>query len=84
MNNKVNISKLVNTGNGTLKTKRKVISQASLTSDCWLIQFWGLSACKTCELEGKDDCGGKKILEKIKAGKYSSEGLPDISYPKGG
>lgn len=84
MNNKVSIRKLVNTGDGILKVKSKVINQGSLTSDCWLVQFWGLSACKTCELKDKDDCGGKAILKKIKAGKYSGEGLPDVSYPKGG
>jgi len=84
MSNKVTVSKYVNPGDGTLKVKTKVINQGSLTPDCWLVQFWGLSACKTCELEGKDDCGGEKILKKIKEGKFSSEGLPDVGYPKGG
>ena len=80
---KVRIRQYVEDGDA-FKVKSKIISQASLTSDCWMVQFWGLPACKRCEYEGTDDCGGKKILEKIKAGKFSGEGLPDLSYPKGG
>lgn len=79
---KVRIRQYIDTGDA-FKVQSKIINQGNLTSDCWMVQFWGLSACKRCELEGSEDCGGKKILEKIKAGKYSSQGLPDVSYPKG-
>jgi len=60
----------------------KVISQKSLTSDCWLVQFWGLKACERCEYKGSPDCGGKRILSLIEKGKFSQSGLPDIGSPR--
>lgn len=59
--------------------KEKVISQARLTSDCWMVQFWGLSACQKCEFLGTDECGGEEIRRKIKGGEFPPDGLPDIS-----
>ena len=47
-------------------TKVKTIDQSKLTSDCWLIQIYGIEACKTCEVRGTDECGGKEILKRIK------------------
>ncbi len=44
---------------------KKEINQSSLTSDCWLIQFEGLIACKGCEYYGTDDCGGGNTLKKL-------------------
>jgi hypothetical protein len=44
----------------------KVIDQSTLTSDCWLVQFNGLSACEKCKEKGKRSCGGGKTLKKIK------------------
>ena len=41
--------------------KSKVIDQSKLTSDCWLIQFVGLAACKDCEYANTDECGGQSI-----------------------
>lgn len=41
------------------------VGQDTLTSDCWLIQFSGLSACKTCEVKGTADCGGGEALAKL-------------------
>jgi len=41
-----------------VKVKTYTKKQSELTPDCWSIQFMGLSACKKCELRGKDDCGG--------------------------
>lgn len=32
-------------------TDSKEIDQNKLTSDCWLIQFEGLAACKNCEFK---------------------------------
>lgn len=43
----------------------KMIKQSELTSDCWLIQFWGLDACNDCEALNKRSCGGKKIRAKL-------------------
>jgi hypothetical protein len=46
-------------------TDQKVIDQNTLTSDCWLIQFNGPEACKTCECLNKPrKCGGMKLREK--------------------
>lgn len=50
--------------NGTLYDS-KVIDQSTLTSDCWLVQFDGLIACKSCEAYGTDDCGGGDTLRKL-------------------
>jgi len=47
-------------------TNTKTIEQSSLTSDCWLIQFDGLDACKTCPVRGKRDCGGGETLKRLK------------------
>ena len=59
--------------------KVKSIKQSELTSECWLIQIWGLSACKTCEVKDTEECGGKAIrkdlLESGKHGKINIDGL---------
>lgn len=39
--------------------------QNTLTSDCWLIQFKGLSACETCSSRNTDECGGGDTLKKM-------------------
>jgi len=57
--------------------KTKVIKQSGLTSDCWLVQFWGISACQDCPMRGTDECGGKNILRKIEAGTFPVGGLKD-------
>lgn len=46
------------------ETKR--IDQNTLTADCWLIQFSGLNACKTCEIRNTEDCGGGQTLANLK------------------
>jgi len=38
-------------------TESKVMGQNKLTSDCWLIQFNGLSACENCDIKDTPDCG---------------------------
>lgn len=56
--------------NGQLiETDVKEIDQNTLTSDCLLIQFNGLEACSTCEFKNTKDCGGKRILKKLKQSK---------------
>lgn len=37
------------------------INQAQLTSECWDVQFWGLSQCGSCKVKDTPDCGGKEI-----------------------
>lgn len=52
--------------NGTLvETNVKEIDQSTLTSDCWMIQFNGLDACKTCEFRNTKECGGGETLIKM-------------------
>ena len=52
---------------GELKeTFSKEVSQDSLTSDCWMIQFKGLDACKKCEFKNTNECGGGATLKKMK------------------
>ena len=57
----------------------KTINQNQLTSDCWLIQFWGIKECEKCGVKNTKDCGGKKIRSLIKKGKFPENGLPDIN-----
>ena len=44
--------------------KIKTIKQSDLTSECWLIQMWGIEACDTCEFLNTKECGGREIREK--------------------
>lgn len=44
----------------------KTVEQHSLSSDCWPVQFYGLTACKDCELKGTPRCGGGETLKRIK------------------
>lgn len=46
-------------------TDTKVIDQSKLTSDCWLIQFSGLSACESCPAKDTSDCGGQAIRDQL-------------------
>jgi hypothetical protein len=57
--------------------KIKVIGSRGLTSECWLIQFWGLPYCRTCGYLATEDCGGYRIRKEMLAGKYPKDGLPD-------
>ena len=54
-------------------TESKQINQNKLTSDCWLIQFSGLSACETCEVKDTPDCGGQIITEELD--EYEENGI---------
>jgi len=42
-------------------TETKTINQANLSSECWMVQFNGLTACESCEYLDTEDCGGKEI-----------------------
>lgn len=37
------------------------VKQKNLSSECWLVQIWGLDYCKTCEYRNSAECGGKNI-----------------------
>ena len=54
----------LNNGAATV-INEKQINQGSLTSECWLIQMNGLSACTSCEFLNKRDCGGKRIRKQL-------------------
>jgi len=47
------------------KIKIKTIDSSTITSDCWMIQFKGLDACKTCEFLNTEECDGKNIIKKL-------------------
>lgn len=49
-------------------TESKEINQSELTDECWLIQFEGLSACKTCKANLTPDCGGQAIRKRLLEG----------------
>lgn len=46
-----------------VKMTIKLVNSAELTTECWLIQLYGLEYCKTCDFKGKKDCGGKYIVK---------------------
>jgi len=47
-------------------TESKTVDQATLTSDCFVIQIEGSSACAACEYKNKPRlCGGMKIRERL-------------------
>jgi hypothetical protein len=46
-------------------TESKIIDQTKLTSECWLIQFSGLSACEDCSALNTSDCDGKAIRKRL-------------------
>jgi len=57
--------------------KTKTVNQADLTSECWSVQIWGISACSNCEFLDTDECGGKRIREQIRKGTFPRGGLPN-------
>lgn len=66
--------------------KSKTIRQKDLTSDCWMVQVWGIGYCSgngdpntACEYLNTKECGGKRIRKLMLEGEYPREGLPDSS-----
>lgn len=47
--------------NGEIVATVKTVNQNRLTSECWLVQFNGLSECDKCEVKNTSKCGGKRI-----------------------
>jgi hypothetical protein len=44
--------------------KSRTVSQARLSSECWLVQFHGIEYCESCEFKNKlKHCGGLKIRQ---------------------
>jgi len=75
----------MNIGGKEFVGRTKRIYQKDLTSDCWMVQVWGLDYCSgfadpdnVCEYLGTDECGGERIRKLILAGKYPKDGLPDV------
>jgi hypothetical protein len=76
----------INIGGKTFSARTKRIYQRDLTSDCWMVQVWGIDYCsgfgeseKQCEYLGTVECGGEPIRKLILASKYPKDGLPDVS-----
>lgn len=66
------------------RTKR--INQKDLTSDCWMVQVWGLPYCSgfgdpvdACEYLDTEECGGERIRKLILKGEYPKNGLPNMN-----
>jgi hypothetical protein len=54
-----------------------------LTSECWLIQFEGLSACEHCQFKNTKECGGKEIRKRLLNKKGQKVPLgKEINVPK--
>ena len=45
--------------------KIKTMKQSNLTSECFLIQMFGIEKCKDCESLNTDECGGQEIRKRI-------------------
>jgi len=67
--------------------RSKRIKQNDITSDCWMVQVWGIEYCSgngdpksSCEYLDTEECGGKRIRKLMIARKYPREGLPDQEY----
>lgn len=70
--------------NETFAVRSKSVKQASLTSDCWPVQVWGLAYCSgfgdysaMCEYLATDECGGQAIRKRALTGDFPVSGLPD-------
>lgn len=58
----------------------KVISSAHLATDeCWMVQTWGISYCKTCSSSNTRKCGGKLIIRTGKNNLGYTVPLQDMS-----
>lgn len=43
----------------------RTIKQDKLSSECWMIQFQGLEACRNCPYKNTAECGGKAIRKTL-------------------
>ena len=43
--------------------KVRVIHFQNLSTECWMVQGWGLKYCQTCKFKETKNCGGKRIRE---------------------
>lgn len=43
--------------------KVAIMNSKDLDPTCWLVQFWGVNYCKTCEFLETKDCGGSKEVK---------------------
>ena len=76
----------MNIGGKICVARTKSINQKDLTSDCWMVQIWGLPYCSgfgdpvnTCEHLDTDECGGERIRKLMLNGEYPKHGLPDMN-----
>lgn len=45
----------------------KQIDQSKMTSDCFLVQLSGLSACEACKVKNTAECGGGATLARLQS-----------------
>lgn len=41
----------------------RIIHSKNLSTECWLVQAWGLEYCQKCCRKNSKKCGGKRIIE---------------------
>lgn len=58
-------SKVTSIKDSKMEMTSRTIPQSQLTSECWTIQFEGLSACEHCSYKNTKECGGKEIRKKL-------------------
>ena len=46
-------------------TNIKTMKQSELTSECWMIQMFGIEKCDNCDVLNTDECGGQEIRKRI-------------------
>jgi len=39
----------------------RIVHSSNLSSECWMVQVWGLSRCTTCPYDNTQECGGRNI-----------------------
>ena len=45
--------------------ENNIIKQNELTSECFIIQMWGIESCDSCECLNTNECGGQEIRKKL-------------------
>lgn len=65
--------------------REKKVYKKDLSSDCWMVQVWGLPYCSgfgsyenMCEYLSSKECGGQQIRKKILTKQFPINGLPDV------
>lgn len=63
--------------------KVRIVHSANLSSECWMVQVWGFSHCRTCAYNNTRKCGGRIIQNtgiNTLGKKVPINGQPDKSF----